>query len=837
MILTSKRRVLPLLVVLLGCVLASAVAQARPLLQTFLLRPAWQAGSAQGSDRTAAGGCVIGDDGTLQCGRRLLSAVVLMPPQGRFVAISVGAHHACAIRSNGSVICWGQNDSAQLDAPRGLKAVAIWAGERRSCALSDSGGKYCWGDAEEQGLSGFSWALGSRMEESTRGAAIAAGDGHACALDADARPQCWGDERLGQTLAPARPMRALDVRGDQGCGILFDGAVRCWGNGPAAQGMPEVGTFRSIDVGQFNACGVRADGSGACWGWNVNGQGNVPVGLYRRIATGLNHSCGLHDDGSVACWGYGGDGQTLAPAGVFRDIDVGERHSCALRADGSLVCWGLGTEGQTAAPVSASGYRKLAVGAFHACALRGDGGIDCWGRNDHGQATAPAGRFVSVAAGFSHTCAVREDRKTVCWGDDSFGQLAGRVESRGAVRPKTDTTPPVIDAVITGTLGDNGWYVSDVHLQWVVTDPESPVQIVGGCQDVVLAQDTWQDGAEYSCYAISEGSIGPAYPSIRIVTLKRDATPPQITMSDSTAPRPSGWYLSDVDILFSCFDGASGVQVGCHASHRVTTEGTTTLTHQAKDLAGNVASMTYDVKLDKTPPVISAVLPTGTLVLNTPFDTQLTGSDAVSGMHWARAECSPIALALNSREAFCRVFDIAGNFAQKTSTYTTVYAFEGFLAPFERSDVLYDVEVDRNLPFTWWVRDALGVSLPGKSLGWIEQGQITCPDLPVVRIDWRGAFQRIGQRVLPDGSHRLDTSMSQSAAGKCYMYTLVLLDQTKHTRYLRIRPRTMLTGGPLRPTPGASPAPQVSGAGQAIEVTEAPRGRKGSRGHGSRLSR
>lgn len=819
MISSARRRLFPSWVVVFGCLLGSLVVQARPLLPNFSLRPASQVSGMMGLDTAGEGGCAIGDEGTLQCRSRLLSAVVLMPPQGRFLAVSVGAHHACAIRSNGAVICWGKNDSAQLDVPSGLKAVAIWAGERRSCALSSSGGKYCWGDDEEQALSGFTWALGSRMEESTRGAVIAAGDGHTCVLDVDAHPQCRGDGRLGQTLAPAQPMRTLDAHGDQGCGILFDGTLRCWGNGLAAAAVPEPGTFRSIDVGQFNACGVRTDGSGACWGWNHNGQGNVPPGLYRRITTGLNHSCGLRDDGTVACWGYGGDGQTRAPVGVFRDVDVGERHSCAIRADGSLVCWGLGSEGQTAVPLSVSGYRKLAVGAFHGCALRGDGGIDCWGRNDHGQATPPVGRFASVAAGFSHTCAVTEDGKTVCWGDDSFGQLAGHIASRGAVRPKTDITPPVIDVMITGTLGDNGWYVSDVHLQWVITDPESPVQIVGGCQDVVIAQDTWQDGVSYSCYAISEGSPGPAYPTIRGVTLKRDATPPQITMSDGFGPSASGWYRSDVDILFACYDGASGVQEGCYASHRVATEGTTVLTHQVKDLAGNVASRTYDAKLDKTPPVISAVLPTGALVINTPFDTQLTASDAVSGMDWARAECSPIATTVNSRQAFCRVFDIAGNGVEKTSAYTTIYAFEGFLAPFERSDVLYEVEVDRNLPFTWWVRDALGMALPDKSLGWVEQGQITCPDLPIVRVDWRGPFQRIGQRRLPDGSHRFDTSVSQSQAGKCYEYAIFLFDQTKHTRYLKVRPRTMLTGGPLPPSLPTPAASRISGGGQAINAS------------------
>ena len=33
-----------------------------------------------------------------------------------------------------------------------------------------------------------------------------------------------------------------------------------------------------------------------------------------------------------------------------------------------------------------------------------------------------------------------------------------------------DDTPPVIDATVTGTLGTNGWYVSDVGIEWSVDD-------------------------------------------------------------------------------------------------------------------------------------------------------------------------------------------------------------------------------------------------------------------------------------------------------------------------------------------------------------------------------
>src|SRR4030095_4006607 len=37
-----------------------------------------------------------------------------------------------------------------------------------------------------------------------------------------------------------------------------------------------------------------------------------------------------------------------------------------------------------------------------------------------------------------------------------------------------DSTPPSITPNITGTLGSNGWYISNVDLRWTVSDPDSP---------------------------------------------------------------------------------------------------------------------------------------------------------------------------------------------------------------------------------------------------------------------------------------------------------------------------------------------------------------------------
>ncbi|HEY4570790.1 MAG TPA: hypothetical protein VIH10_15050 [Kribbella sp.] len=87
-----------------------------------------------------------------------------------------------------------------------------------------------------------------------------------------------------------------------------------------------------------------------------------------------------------------------------------------------------------------------------------------------------------------------------------------------------DYTAPVVTPTVTGTLGSNGWYRSDVALSWTVTDPESPIVSTTGCEPAALTADS--AGSSYSCTAMSGGSGGPGTAS---VVLKRDALAPTIT--------------------------------------------------------------------------------------------------------------------------------------------------------------------------------------------------------------------------------------------------------------------------------------------------------------------
>ena len=148
-----------------------------------------------------------------------------------------------------------------------------------------------------------------------------------------------------------------------------------------------------------------------------------------------------------------------------------------------------------------------------------------------------------------------------------------------------DTTPPVITPSLSGTLGNNGWYTSDVGVSWSVTDPESAVTSESGCSSSTVTTDT--AGQVFTCTATSAGGT-----TTRSVTVKRDSTAPSIAFSGN-----NGTYTvaDNVNITCSATDATSGVaSTSCPG---VVSQpawqlalGSHTSTASAADVAGNAGT-------------------------------------------------------------------------------------------------------------------------------------------------------------------------------------------------------------------------------------------------------
>lgn len=157
----------------------------------------------------------------------------------------------------------------------------------------------------------------------------------------------------------------------------------------------------------------------------------------------------------------------------------------------------------------------------------------------------------------------------------------------------SDTSAPEISYVLDPATpdGENGWYVSDVSLDWTVTDAGSDVTVVAGCLDETFAGDgTFSP----QCSATSAG--GTTEPVT--VTVKRDATPPEVVFTEGPAEGASYHYGDPVPgSVCEAGDVTSGVVGGCSVSGGGTTVGAHTLTASAVDEAGNAGSAerTYSI--------------------------------------------------------------------------------------------------------------------------------------------------------------------------------------------------------------------------------------------------
>lgn len=97
-----------------------------------------------------------------------------------------------------------------------------------------------------------------------------------------------------------------------------------------------------------------------------------------------------------------------------------------------------------------------------------------------------------------------------------------------------DNTPPVIIPAVSGTLGNNGWYTSNVTVSWSVNDPESGIISMNGCDTTTINYDT--TGTTLTCSATN----GAGLSSSESVTIKRDATTQTVNATPDRSPDNNG---------------------------------------------------------------------------------------------------------------------------------------------------------------------------------------------------------------------------------------------------------------------------------------------------------
>jgi hypothetical protein len=383
-----------------------------------------------------------------------------------------------------------------------------------------------------------------------------------------------------------------------------------------------------------------------------------------------------------------------------------------------------------------------------------------------------------VAAG---TCIVAADQS----GNGTYAAADQTTQSFTVSMQSTDATPPVIAFNVAGTLGQNGWYTSDVTVTWSVTENESPSTLAKtGCVDQNITSD--QSATSYYCSASSTGGLtGPVS-----VPINRDATPPSIGIS-IPSPNANGWYSAPVTADFICSDAGSGLAAnGCPSDVTWSTEGMhLSAWGLAIDQAGNSASATVGgIHIDRTLPVVTVTGVTNgaTYPIGSVPAAGCNTSDALSGV--ATNATFDVTGAFGSVTATCSgAADNAGNTNSASVTYTVAWPFTGFFGPVNNQPTLNVAKAGSAIPikFSLGGDRGLGIFASGSP----SSRAIACPSA--------AAPDQIEQTVAASTSGlAYDASTDQysyvwkttkSLAGTCRELLLTLVDGTTRKASFRFK--------------------------------------------------
>jgi hypothetical protein len=197
---------------------------------------------------------------------------------------------------------------------------------------------------------------------------------------------------------------------------------------------------------------------------------------------------------------------------------------------------------------------------------------------------------------------------------------------------------PIVDYSVSGAVGDNGWYVSNVTLRWSVNFNGANVTDASTCPPATLVPgDTSPAGTTRRCDVYVDNPPILAV-SVTAGPFRIDTTKPTVTAASSArAPDRNGWFNHAVGVTWSGADASSGVASCSAATFAGPDSATASVSGTCRDNAGNLsAALALPLKYDATPPQVTGANP------NRPPDFQsffvspvtlgFTGTDATSGL-------------------------------------------------------------------------------------------------------------------------------------------------------------------------------------------------------------
>ncbi|WP_457972351.1 PxKF domain-containing protein [Arthrobacter sp. D1-17] len=341
---------------------------------------------------------------------------------------------------------------------------------------------------------------------------------------------------------------------------------------------------------------------------------------------------------------------------------------------------------------------------------------------------------------------------------------------------KDGTAPTASYTTATGTLGDNGWYRSDVEALFTGADATS------GLASSTQTKNSEGEGAaiKVTSPAFEDLAGNTSAAGLASETFKIDKTAPAVSYTSATGTLGGdGWYRSDVKALFTATDGTSGPAASTQTKDSVGEGEAVQITSpEFKDLAGNTraagaASETF--KIDKTAPtaVFNSTL-TDSYFGSTAAAPTCTATDNLSGP--LSCAVSGYKTAVGTHTLTATATDVAGNTAIASQQYTVkAWTTKGFYQPVDMNGVLNTVKNGSTVPVKFEAF-AGTTELTDPSLMTVKVSPIVCtPNAPVDDIELTAAGST-SLRYDAIGGQFIYHWKTPAAAGSCYRLTMAADD-------------------------------------------------------------
>jgi len=306
----------------------------------------------------------------------------------------------------------------------------------------------------------------------------------------------------------------------------------------------------------------------------------------------------------------------------------------------------------------------------------------------------------------------------------------------GATSCSFNLSPEALDAGYSVNEG------TPLAIELQATDPESDpltyvvqTQPLGGVltgsdENRIYVANPGFYGTDSFTFIANDGVVDSNLATITIDV--NDVTAPTISAVPNPAPNPAGWHGSDVTVTFDCADGWSGIQ-SCSNPVQLVSEGANQIVSgTALDNAGNSASASATINLDKTNPSLAISSPVdGVVVTNSGLNVIGQATDSLSPvlvtfggaavtLDGAGNFSYPVVLVEGLNTLTFSAADAAGNVVAETITLTLNLN----QAPVAQADSV-SVDEDNSVALTLMATDADGDTLNYQIQAQPQNGSLT----------------------------------------------------------------------------------------------------------------